>query len=68
MHLERLNKVIERISIRTDDENLLTGLLQRQIESRKQENLEFVRRMEICDLVLQILDDYDYGLISLMHN
>jgi len=68
MHLERLNKVIERISIRTDDENILTGLLQRQIESRKQENLEFVRRMEICDLILQILDDYDYGLMTLMYD
>lgn len=64
-HLDKLNKVISRLSIKTNDENLLLSFLQKQVEIRKQENVEFARRIEICDLILEILKDYEYGLISL---
>ena len=64
-YLERLNKVLIRITIKTDDENLLLNLVQRQIDNHNQENTEFNRRMEVCDLILDILKDYNYGLVNL---
>ena len=64
-HLQKLNRVIERLSIKTEDENIILQFLEKHVELRKQENLEFKRRLEVCDVVIEILKDYEYGLISL---
>jgi len=61
-HLENVNKVIERLSIKTDDENILLNFLQKQVDNRKQENIDFARRMEVCEIIISILKDYNYGL------
>lgn len=64
-HLQKLNRVIERLSIKTEDENIILQFLEKHVELRKQENLEFKRRLEVCDVIIEILKDYEYGLISL---
>ena len=61
-HLENVNKVIERLSIKTNDENILLNFLQKQLDNRKQENIDFARRMEVCEIIISILKDYNYGL------
>jgi hypothetical protein len=64
-HLQKLSRVIERLSIKTADENIILQFLEKHVEIRKQENLELKRRLEVCDVVIEILKDYEYGLISL---
>jgi len=42
--------------------------VEKQIEQRKQEHSSFIRRIEICDIVFDILNDYAYGLQELAFN
>jgi hypothetical protein len=65
-HILKINKVINRLKIKTDDENLILKFLEKQLENRLQENLEFKRKIDVCEVVLSILKDYEYGLASLM--
>jgi curved DNA-binding protein CbpA len=65
-YISKINKVIQRLNIKTDDENLILKFLEKQLDIRLQENLEFKRKIEICEIVLSILNDYEYGLASLM--
>jgi curved DNA-binding protein CbpA len=65
-YISKINKVIQRLNIKTDDENLILKFLEKQLDTRLQENLEFKRKIEICEIVLSILKDYEYGLASLM--
>jgi len=68
IHLTNLEKVIHRLKIKTDNENLLLRFVEKQIEQRKQEHSSFIRRIEICDIVFDILNDYAYGLQELAFN
>ena len=65
IHLTNLEKVIQRLKIKTNNENLLLQFVEKQIGQRKQEHSGFVRRIEICDIVFVILNDYAYGLHEL---
>ena len=60
-----LNKIVARLKIKTDNENLLLGFVNTQIDMRKNEFATFTRRIQICDLQFEILKDYEYGLIEL---
>ena len=68
IHLTNLEKVIQRLKIKTDNENLLLRFVEKQIQQRKQEHSGFIRRIEICDIVFDILNDYAYGLQELSFN
>jgi len=63
-HLEKLQKVVIRINAKHQKQNILLEQVQKQIEHRTNEEIEFKRRIQICDLVIEILKDYDYGLIE----
>ena len=65
IHLTNLEKVIQRLKIKTNNENLLLQFVEKQIGQRKQEHSGFVRRIEICDIVFVIINDYAYGLHEL---
>ena len=60
-----LNKIVARLKIKTDNENLLLGFVNTQIDMRKNEVATFTRRIQICDLQFEILKDYEYGLVEL---
>lgn len=60
-----LNKIVARLKIKTDNENLLLGFVNTQIDMRKNEFATFTRRIQICDLQFEILKDYEYGLVEL---
>ena len=63
--ITHLNKIIARLKIKTDNENLLLGFVNSQIDMRKNEFANFTRRIQICDAQFEILKDYEYGLIEL---
>ena len=63
-HLAKLQTVVIRINAKHQKQNILLDHVQKQIEQRTNEEVEFRRRIQICDLVMEILKDYEYGLIE----
>ena len=65
-HIVNLEKVSEKIRIKTENENLLNGLVVNQIRQKKQELVTFQHRVRVCNFMLEILKDYEYGLRNLI--
>ena len=65
-HIVNLEKVSEKIRIKTENENLLNGLVVNQIRQKKQELITFQHRVKVCNFMLEILKDYEYGLRNLI--
>ena len=65
-HIVNLEKVSEKIRIKTEDENLLNGLVVNQIRQKRQELVTFQHRVRVCNFMLEILKDYEYGLRNLI--
>jgi len=61
---ENLNKVIARLNVKDNKKNLLLDFVQKQLEQRDREHADFTRRILVCDLEIEILKDYSYGLIE----
>ena len=59
-----LNKVIARLNVNDNKKNLLLDLVQKQLEQRDREHADFTRRILVCDIEIEILKDYSYGLIE----
>ena len=65
-HIVNLEKVSEKIRIKTEGENLLNGLVVNQIRQKRQELVTFQHRVKVCNFMLEILKDYEYGLRNLI--
>ena len=63
-YILNLEKVISKLRIKTDSENILTGFIANQIQQRKNELVNFERRVQVCTLMLEILKDYEYVLCN----
>lgn len=63
-YLENLNKVVVRINAKHNKQNIMLELVQKQIDQRKREHEDFTKRIQICDLEIEILKDYEYGLVE----
>jgi curved DNA-binding protein CbpA len=67
-YIVNLEKVSKKLRIKTDGENILNTFITHQIQQRKQELQNFQRRVKVCNLMLEILKDYEYGLINLIYD
>jgi len=67
-YILNLEKVLSKLRIKTEGENLLSIFIVNQIQQKKQELEAFQRRIQICNLMLEILKDYEYGLRNLIFN
>ena len=65
-HIINLEKVLNKLRIKTECENILSSLIINQLQQRKQELLTFQHRVQVCNLMLEILKDYEYGLRNLI--
>ena len=65
-NIVNLEKVSKKIRIKTEGENLLNSFVLNQILQRRQELVTFQHRIKVCNLMLEILKDYEYGLRSLI--
>jgi hypothetical protein len=63
-YLANLDKVIVRINAKHNKQNIMLELVQKQIDHRKREHEDFTKRIQICDLEIEILKDYEYGLVE----
>jgi len=63
-YMANLQKVMLRVNAKHDKHNIIMDILQKQIDFRNREHAEFAQRIRICDLEIEILKDYEYGLIE----
>jgi len=63
-YIENLDKVVVRINAKHNKQNIMLELVQKQIDQRKREHEDFSLRIKICDLEIEILKDYEYGLVK----
>jgi curved DNA-binding protein CbpA len=63
-YIENLDKVVVRINAKHNKQNIMLELVQKQIDQRKREHEDFSLRIKICDLEIEILKDYEYGLVE----
>lgn len=66
VHLEHLKQVLRRVNSKTKRKNLILELVEKQIEGRKNNLVDFEKNIKICDLMLEILKDYYFGLEELI--
>jgi hypothetical protein len=64
-YIVNLEKVSNKLRIKTEGENILNSFIINQIQQRRQELETFKRRIQVCELMLEILKDYEYGLQTL---
>jgi curved DNA-binding protein CbpA len=65
-YILNLEKVASKLRIKTEGENILSSFIVSQIKQRKQELVTFQHRVQVCNLMLEILKDYEYGLRNLI--
>jgi hypothetical protein len=66
-YIVNLEKVSKKLRIKTEGENLLNSFVLNQIQQRRQELVTFQHRVRVCNLMLEILKDYEYGLRVIMN-
>jgi curved DNA-binding protein CbpA len=66
-YIVNLEKVSKKLRIKTEGENLLNSFVINQIQQRRQELINFQHRVKVCNLMLEILKDYEYGLRVIMN-
>jgi curved DNA-binding protein CbpA len=65
-YILNLEKVLSKLRIKTEGENILSSFIANQVKQRKQELVTFQHRVQVCNLMLEILKDYEYGLRNLV--
>jgi DnaJ-class molecular chaperone len=62
--IANLQKVMIRVNAKHDKQNVMIEILQKQIDFRNREHEDFTQRIKVCDLEMEILKDYEYGLVE----
>ena len=66
LQIKHFEKVLKKLRIKTNGENVLESIIQKQIQQRKKDLVVFHRNVKVCMLMLEILKDYEYGLMNLI--
>ena len=66
IQIKHFEKVLKKLRIKTNGENVLESIIQKQIQQRKKDLIVFHKNVKVCMLMLEILKDYEYGLMNLI--
>ena len=66
MQIKKFEVVLKKLRIKTAGENILENIIVKQIQIRKKDLLVFHKNVKVCMLMLEILKDYEYGLMNLI--
>jgi len=66
MQIQRFEKVLKKLRIKTKGENVLESIIKKQIDQRKKDLILFHKNVKVCMLMLEILKDYEYGLLNII--
>jgi DnaJ-class molecular chaperone len=60
-HIQKLNVILNKIKLKTEGENLLKGFTIQRLRMRENELMNFHRSIQVFDIMLDILENYQYG-------
>ena len=63
--IQNCEKVLTKLRIKSDGENILQNVVANQIREQKKSLLVYQQNVHTCTLMLEILKDYEYGLKNL---
>jgi hypothetical protein len=66
MQIKKFEVVLKKLRIKTAGENILESIIVKQIQIRKKDLVVFHKNVKVCMLMLEILKDYEYGLMNLI--
>jgi DnaJ-class molecular chaperone len=66
MQIKKFEVVLKKLRIKTAGENILESIIVKQIQIRKKDLVVFHKNIKVCMLMLEILKDYEYGLMNLI--
>jgi curved DNA-binding protein CbpA len=66
MQIKKFEVVLKKLRIKTVGENILESIIVKQIQIRKKDLVVFHKNIKVCMLMLEILKDYEYGLMNLI--
>jgi curved DNA-binding protein CbpA len=66
MQIKKFEVVLKKLRIKTNGENILENIIVKQIQQRKKDLVIFHKNVKVCMLMLEILKDYEYGLLNII--
>jgi curved DNA-binding protein CbpA len=66
LQIKHFENVLKKLRIKTSGENVLESIILKQIQQRKKDLLTLHKNVKVCMLMLEILKDYEYGLMNLI--
>lgn len=60
--IAKLEKVINRIKLKSSGENLIVSFAETKVKEIKNDLITFSNRLQVCDMMLEILENYHYSL------
>lgn len=67
-YISNLEVVKNKLKMKNPEkENIILSFIEAQLETRLRDKMLFEKRISISDLMLSILDDYQYGFIELIN-
>lgn len=58
----KLEKILKKIKRKRQGENILKNFVEQQVTLRKNEMSMFTHRLSVCELMIEILEDYHFSL------
>ena len=66
-YIEKLNKIINKIKKKNDSgDNILKMFAESQLKMRQNELQNFMRQIQVLDITIEILEDYQYGEVAIL--
>ena len=67
-YISNLEVVKNKLKMKNPEkENIILSFIETQLETRMRDKILYEKRISISDLMLSILDDYQYGFIELIN-
>lgn len=68
-YINVLEKIISKIKQKKNEENILVQFASIQLQTRTNDLVMLERRIQVCNLMLEVLEDYQYGddIVLLIH-
>ena len=66
MQIKKFEVVLKKLRIKTGGENILENIIVKQVQIRKKDLVVFHKNVKVCMLMLEILKDYEYGLLNII--
>ena len=66
MQIKKFEVVLKKIRYKVSGEDILADIIVKQIQQRKKDLVVFHKNVKVCMLMLEILKDYEYGLLNIL--